>query len=77
MVAHDENDPLLDRAGRTRFSCGVCRAALSASDLAELGLRLPDQDETIEAYCDAELLDPRELYHPACREREAAAALFS
>ena len=77
MVAHDENDPLLDRAGRTRFLCGVCRAALSASDLAELGLRVPDSDETIGEYCDAELLDAQELYHPRCREREEAAALFS
>ena len=72
MVAHDETHPLLDRQGQPRFKCGVCRATLSASDVAELGLRIPDPDETIEEYCDAELLDPQELYHPRCREREAA-----
>lgn len=77
MVAHDETHPLLDRQGRPRFLCGVCRAALSASDLAELGLRVPDSDETIEEYCDAELLDAQEVYHRRCREREEAAALFS
>ena len=72
MIAHNETQPMLDRQGRPCFLCGVCRAALSASDVAELGLRVPDPDETIEEYCDAELLDPQELDHPRCRELAAA-----
>ena len=72
MVAHDETHPLLDQQSQPRFLCAVCQSALSTSDVAELGLRIPDPDETIGEYCDAELLDPQELYHARCREREAA-----
>ncbi len=48
------------------FICPACDTALSTADLAELGLRGPDLAETQEEYCDAELLDPRELRHLQC-----------
>ena len=72
MVAPDKTHQLLDPQGRPHFLCAVCKDALSTSDVAELGLRIPDPDETIGEYCDAELLDLQELYHSRCHEREAA-----
>lgn len=53
----------------TCLTCPSCEAPLTNANLADLGLRVPDPGETPEAYCDAELLDPRELRHLRCSER--------
>ncbi len=61
---------LVGSDGRPLFTCRACRTPLSAVDLADLGLRVPDAGETADEYCHAELLDPRELRHAHCLERQ-------
>jgi hypothetical protein len=56
--------PIPDAAGRPMFTCRRCGIALTADDLFELGMRLPDDGESRDDYCDAELIDYVE--HPAC-----------
>jgi hypothetical protein len=48
------------------FTCAACAGPLTEEDLGDLGLRRPDCGETVDDYCDRELLDPRELRHLAC-----------
>jgi hypothetical protein len=48
------------------FTCVVCRGPLTGWDMGECGLRPPDFGETVDEYCDRELLNPRDLRHLAC-----------
>ena len=63
-------DSILDERGRVMFHCAVCRGPLTRSDFFELGMRLPDRGETVDDYCDAELVDAIE--HPECHARVRA-----
>ena len=56
--------PIADAAGRPMFTCNRCGRALTADDFFELGLRLPDDGESRDDYCDAELIDY--VDHAAC-----------
>lgn len=39
------------------FECTRCGEALTADDFFSLGLRLPDEGESRDDYCEAELMD--------------------
>lgn len=56
--------PIADEAGRPMFTCRRCGGPLTADDFFELGMRLPDDGESRDDYCDAELIDYVE--HPTC-----------
>ena len=58
--------PLLDFSGRPFFYCRVCGDPLSGDDILAVGLRLPEPNESVEEYCDEELVDSRELRHAHC-----------
>jgi hypothetical protein len=49
-----------DYRGQPLFHCSRCGAALTADDFFALGLRLPDDGESREDYCEAELIDVAE-----------------
>ena len=69
-MARSDKSPVLPVAEvNALFTCPVRGVPLFASDLADLGLRTPDPAETVEDYCDAELLDPGGLCHLRCLER--------
>ena len=51
------HDPIVDFSGRIMFLCAACGAPMTRDDFFEIGLRLPDQGESREDYCDAELID--------------------
>ena len=74
MANQHRSAALLDREGRPILACADCGSPLSASDLGDLGLPVPDQAESAADYCDAQLLDPRELRHLHCLEAELADA---
>jgi hypothetical protein len=59
------------RRRRLDLRCSTCRSSLSAADLDDFGLRTPEPGESSADYCDAELLDPLELRHLGCMERES------
>ena len=64
-------DTVRDRHGRPMFVCPDCGEALTADDVFEHGLRLPDCGETRDEYFEAELLD--NLGHVSClRARRAS-----
>jgi hypothetical protein len=65
MPAGTAPPALVDSEGRPLFTCTVCHGPLAHSDLDDFGLRAPDYGESAEEYCDAELVDPRELRHRA------------
>jgi hypothetical protein len=46
-----------DYRGRPILHCSRCGRALTADDFFALGLRLPDDGESREEYCEAELID--------------------
>lgn len=46
-----------DFRGRPLFECTRCGEALTADDFFSLGLRLPDEGESRDDYCEAELID--------------------
>jgi hypothetical protein len=49
--------PLVDRSGRIMFLCSACGSPITRDDFLEMGLRLPDQSESRDDYCDAERID--------------------
>jgi len=57
-------DPILDFHGQIMFFCGACGEPLTHDDFYEIGLRLPDQGETRDDYCEAELID--KIEHVDC-----------
>lgn len=61
-----------DHHGRPFMTCAACGAPLRAEDFWNAGLRLPERGETVEEYCDAELVD--DLRHVACLSAAARAA---
>ncbi|MEX2246518.1 MAG: hypothetical protein WEC75_07505 [Dehalococcoidia bacterium] len=63
--------PVHDFKGRIMFVCVTCREPLTYDDFFQLGLRMPETDETRDDYCDAELLD--NLAHAACLRAGARA----
>jgi len=63
------SEPLVDSAGCPLFTCHYCDRPLSAWDISSLGLRAPGPGEGADEYCEAELLDAREMVHLACLER--------
>jgi len=50
-------DAVVDYHGRIMFFCGACGAPITKDDFFELGLRFPDNGETRDDYCAAELID--------------------
>lgn len=74
MTDRDSSRPLLPRQGQPLLTCPGCQRPLSASDLANLGLPIPQPGVTVEEYCDAELLDPDELHHIQCLQRDVELA---
>jgi hypothetical protein len=46
-----------DYSGEIMFCCCACGVALTTDDFFEQGMRLPDNGESREEYCDAELLE--------------------
>ena len=70
-MANHHAPALLDAHGRPFLYCAACRAPLSAADLAEFGLRAPDFGETLDEYCEAELVATSELRHRRCLADEA------
>lgn len=50
-------DAVVDYHGRIMFLCGACGAPITKDDFFELGLRLPDNGESTDDYCEAELID--------------------
>ncbi len=73
MSSEASSPAATDTQDAPAFICAGCKLPLTASDFGEFGLRTPDYGETVDDYCDAELLDPRELRHLACLTREAEA----
>jgi len=63
-------DTILDERGRIMFRCSHCGEPMTRSDFFDLGLRVPDRDETVDDYCDAELIDRFE--HGPCLARARA-----
>ncbi|MBI5288222.1 MAG: hypothetical protein HY873_04550 [Chloroflexi bacterium] len=64
-------EALRDTRGQPMFVCPDCGRALTAEDVFEHGLRLPDYGETRDEYYEAELLDS--LGHVSClRARRAS-----
>ena len=57
-------DAVTDFRGEVLFRCGICHLVLTKDDFFEMSLRLPDQGESRDAYCEAELID--EMSHTAC-----------
>ena len=49
--------PVTDFRGQILFRCDHCDAPLTSDDFFVLGMRLPDDGESREEYCEAELLD--------------------
>ncbi|HYM15204.1 MAG TPA: hypothetical protein VEZ14_06565 [Dehalococcoidia bacterium] len=66
------SDAVLDFHGRVMFHCGACGAPVGKDDFFELGLRLPDADESKDDYCESELVDS--VSHPACLRASGALA---
>jgi hypothetical protein len=50
-------DAVVDYHGRIMFFCAACGAPITKDDFFELGLRLPDNGESRDDYCEAELID--------------------
>jgi hypothetical protein len=61
---------ILDHQGRVLFACASCGQPITTDDFFDLGLRLPDDDESQDDYFSAELLD--ELSHTSCTEAKRA-----
>lgn len=61
---HESEGILLDARGLPLFYCRACQRPLTRRDFVELGLRLPDPDETSGEYCDEEVID--DLTHFDC-----------
>ncbi len=74
MMNQHRSAALLDHEGHPLLDCADCGSPLSASDLGDVGLPLPNPADSAEDYCDAQLLDPRELRHLHCLEAELADA---
>lgn len=51
------HQPIIDFSGRIMFFCAACGVPLTADDFFQIGLRLPDHGESLDDYCEAELLD--------------------
>jgi hypothetical protein len=51
------HDPIVDSSGRIMFFCAACGTPMTRDHFFEIGLRLPDQGESRDDYCDAELID--------------------
>ena len=61
---------ILDRHGTAIFVCADCGEPLTADDLFDLGLRVPDDGESRDDYFAAELLDG--LSHVDCTQGKRA-----
>lgn len=72
MSSHLDTGTIQQAQGAALFSCALCERDLSQSDLADLGLRTPDSEESAEEFCDAELIDLNELRHLHCGDRAKA-----
>ncbi len=54
---NDYSEPVVDRHGNVMFYCGYCGTPIGATDILDLGMRLPDVGEAAQDYLDAELVD--------------------
>ncbi len=61
-------DAVRDGGGHVMFHCSRCRKPMTADDIFELGMRLPDDGESRDDYLAAELLD--EVNHADCARAE-------
>lgn len=61
-----------DHRGRPFLTCTACGEPLRRADFWHAGLRLPEHGETVDEYCDAELVD--DLRHVACLNAAARVA---
>ena len=62
--------PVRDYRGTVMFTCRDCGTSLSADDFFDLGMRLPDDGESRDEYCETELID--DARHLNClRARQA------
>jgi hypothetical protein len=66
-------DTILDERGRVMFRCAHCGEPMTRSDFFDLGMRLPDRGESIDDYCDGELIDRFEHAPCAARARTESA----
>jgi hypothetical protein len=62
--------PVSDYRGMILFRCSRCDAPLTSDDFFALGMRLPDDGESREDYCEAELLDS--AVHVDCTRAQVA-----
>jgi hypothetical protein len=63
-------EALVDYRGRVMFVCKCCQQPITRDDFFDLGLRVPDTDESRDDYCEAELLD--EVSHLDCLSAKRA-----
>ncbi len=63
---------VVDRSGRPLFYCHLCHGPITRLDFAKLCLRLPDPGETVDEYCDSELIG--QLSHFDCTAGAQAAS---
>ena len=62
--------PVADFRGQIVFRCTRCGEPLTGDDFFALGMRLPDDGEGRDEYCEAELLD--DVVHADCKRPRPA-----
>ena len=57
MASQNGSQAVVDHLGHTVLTCASCHTPLTPDDFFELGMRLPEPDETRDEYIEDELID--------------------